>query len=207
MFSDGQFGKTITNIQVTEDGVVAHFHDGTSESGSVMVGSDGGGSWVRQWLLGDAALSTVLPYTFLNFSFTYTAERAVLMDKMMHPIVDVGIHPKSMYIGIFLLDKPDLERPETWIFYILATWPRSEDDYQGGKDMVQELKQRMEGWADPYRSAVEWIPPETKAKAVPFKIWGPESGWDNRGGRVTLSGDAAHSMTFRRYRQCLGGLY
>jgi len=184
---------------LTEDGVIARFHDGTSESGSVLVGSDGGGSWVRRWMLGDQANARVLPYTFLNFPFCYTRDQAIKMDKMMHPIVDVGSHPKSMYVGIFLLDKPDLQKPETWVFYILVTWPKQDADYDDGKNMLGELRRRMDDWADPFKSAVEWIPEGTPAKAVHLRIWGPpESGWDNRNGRVTLTGDAAHSMTFHR---------
>ncbi|ETI24576.1 hypothetical protein G647_03945 [Cladophialophora carrionii CBS 160.54] len=194
-----KFGKTVTDIELTSDGVEAHFHDGTSESGSVLIGSDGGGSWVRRWMLGDLASPRVLPYTFLNFPFRYTPEQAIKMDKMMHPIVDVAPHPKSMYVGIFLLDKPDLQKPETWVFYILATWAKQDCDYVEGKNMVDELRRRMDDWADPYKSAVEWIPKDTRAKAVPLRIWGPpETGWDNRDGRITLSGDAAHSMTFHR---------
>ena len=168
--------------------------------GSILVGSDGGGSWVRQWMLGDEAQARVQPYTFLNFSFRYTKEQAIEMDKMLHPVVDIATHPKSMSVGIFVLDKPDLEKPETWVFYILATWPRQDADYVEGKNFVEELRQRMDDWADPYKSAVEWIPADTCAKPVPLKIWGPsESGWDNRHGRITLTGDAAHSMTYREF--------
>jgi hypothetical protein len=193
-----KFGKRISDIRTTSDGVTAYFEDGTSETGSVLVGSDGGGSWVRRWMLGDDGESEVLPYTFLNFSVHYTREQALKMDKMIHPIVDVAAHPKSMYTGIFLLDKPDMENPETWPFYLLATWPRQEEDYRGDKNMIDELKRRMDDWSDPYKSAVEWIPEGTHARALDLRIWGPpKSGWDNRNGRTTLSGDAAHSMTFR----------
>jgi len=197
---DVKFGKSITALELASNGVVARFQDGTTESASVLVGADGGGSWVRRWMLGDEATSQVLPYTFLNFPLQYTAEQAVKMEKMMHPIVDVGVHPKSMYIGIFLLDKPDLDRPESWIFYILATWPQEGRNEAGSADqnMVDELRKRGTDWADPFKSAVEWIPTGTQAKAVPFKIWGATSGWNNHNGRVTLAGDAAHSMTFHR---------
>lgn len=157
---------------------------------------------MRRWLLAEQAQARVMPYVFLNFPMRFTAEQAVQMDRMMHPIVDVGVHPKSMYIGIFLLDKPDLHDPETWIFYILATWPKENETSDEDTDMVAELRRRAEDWADPFRSAVRWIPQNVKAKAVPFRIWGPpSSGWNNHEGRVTLAGDAAHSMTFR---ECLG---
>lgn len=199
-----QFGKALTDIELTSDGgVVAHFHDGTSESGNVLIGCDGGGSQVRPWMLGEEATARVLPYTFLNFPMRFTAEQALKMDKMMHPIVDVGLHPdKPMYVGIFVLDKPDLARPETWVFYILATWTRDETtaaaEAASDRNMVDELRRRIDDWAEPFKSAVEWTPSDVKAKAVPLRIWGPTSDWDNRGGRVTLAGDAAHSMTFRK---------
>jgi 2-polyprenyl-6-methoxyphenol hydroxylase-like FAD-dependent oxidoreductase len=118
---------------------------------------------------------------------------------MMHPIVDVGIHPKSMYIGLFQLDKPDLEKPETWIFYILASWPiTTKEDEENTGNRLQRLRDRMDDWAEPFKSAVAWVPEETDIKPDTLKIWIPKP-WDNRGGRVTIAGDAAHSMTFRKY--------
>ena len=199
--SNVQFGKRLSNIEMTDSGPVAHFRDGTSEAGTVIVGADGNASFVRKWLLGDAAEPETLPYAFMNFPVTYTAEQARYIDKTMHPIVDVGIHPKSMYIGLFLLDKPDLERPETWIFYILASWPiTTKEDEENTGDRLQRLRDRMDDWAEPFKSAVAWVPDGTEIKPDQLKIWIP-SEWDNRGGQVTIAGDAAHAMTFREYHQ------
>ena len=196
---DVKFGKGLSDVRTDDDGrVTAHFADGTTETGSVLIGTDGGSSKVRRMLLSSPASDPeVLPYEFLNFPVKYTAEQALYMDKEMHPIVDVGIHPKSMYIGIFLLSKVDLERPESWVFYILATWPKEEGvTYDKDVDMLPELRKRMDGWADPYKSAVAWAPDE-KVTIVPggLRVWAPKTAWDNRGGRLTIGGDSAHSKS------------
>ena len=194
-----QFGKRLSKIEMTESGPIAYFEDGTSEAGTILIGADGNASFVRKWLLGDAAEPQTLPYAFMNFPVTYTAEQARYIDKTMHPIVDVGIHPKNMYIGFFQLDKPDLERPETWIFYILASWPiASREDEENTGNRLQRLRNHMDDWADPFKSAVAWVPDGTEIKPDKLKVWVP-SPWDNHGGRVTLAGDAAHSMTFREF--------
>jgi len=178
--------------------VTAHFEDGTSENGSVIIGSDGGASQVRRWLLGDQAKSEVLPYAFMNFPFTLPADKATWLDGIMNPNVDVATHPKNMYLGIFVLDKPDLTRPETWIFYILSTWPIADkDDEENSENRLERLRAHMDGWADPYKSVVEWLPDDVIIKPDELRIWIPKP-WDNRGGKVTLAGDAAHSMTFHR---------
>jgi 2-polyprenyl-6-methoxyphenol hydroxylase-like FAD-dependent oxidoreductase len=194
-----KFGKTLRSVDTDTDNdgrVTAHFADGSSETGSILIGTDGGSSVVRSLLLpSPLADPEVLKYEFLNFPVRYTAEQSLFMDKEMHPIVDVGVHPKSMYIGLFLLDKKDLAKPETWVYYILATWPKEEGvTYDKDQDMLPELRRRMDGWADPYKSAVEWAPDE-KVRLVPggLRVWAPKTVWDNRGGRMTLAGDAAHS--------------
>jgi 2-polyprenyl-6-methoxyphenol hydroxylase-like FAD-dependent oxidoreductase len=200
-----EYGKKCVGIELLalDWGVIAKFEDGThSERADVIMGADGGASYVRKYLLGDAAQQEVLPYTFMNFPFTLTAEQALWLDGVMNPNVDVATHPKNMYLGVFLLDKVDLERPETWIYYLLVTWPTEEDDDDdaseaGSKKRIQKLKAKMEGWADPYKSIVEWISEDVTIKPDQLRIWEPKV-WDNHDGRVTLSGDAAHSMTFHR---------
>lgn len=203
---DVQYGKKLVDIEVLSDDnvigrrVLAKFDDGTSLAASVIVGADGGVSNVRRWLLGDElAAQEQLPLAFMNFPFTLPAEKAVWLDNEMNPNVDVATHPKSMYLGIFLLDKPDLDRPETWIFYILTTWPlQTKEDDENEGNRLERLRARMDGWADPYKSVVEWIPDDVVIGKDQLRIWHPKP-WTKEGrGCVTLAGDAAHSMTFHR---------
>ena len=196
-----EYGKRLVSLTYHDSKplVAAHFADGTSETGNVVVGADGGSSQVRRCLLGEeAAAQEVLPYAFMNFPFSLPADKARWLDSVMNPSVDVAPHPKSMYMGLFLLDKPDLERPETWVFYILVTWPiASREDEENTDNRLERLRAHMEGWADPYKSVVEWLSDDIAIGADQLRIWHPKE-WDNKGGRATLAGDAAHSMTFHR---------
>ena len=194
-----KYGKRLTSISDGPDGPIAHFEDDTIESGSMIIGADGGASQVRRRLLSEEqAAQEVLSYAFMNFSVTYTREQAIYLDSVMNPNVDAATHPKNMYLGLFLLDKPDLERPETWVFYILVTWPiASKEDEENSPNRLERLRAHMDGWAEPYKSAVAWLPDDIVIKADQLRIWHPKP-WDNRHGSVTLAGDAAHSMTFDR---------
>lgn len=189
-----KYGKRLVDITLGEgngDSVTAHFDDGTSETGSMIVGADGGASRVRRWLLGDLAQQEALPCDFMNFSFTLPADIAIQLDKEMNPTVDVGAHPSNMYFGIFLLDKPDIEKPETWVFYILATWRLdNKSDRPSGK-RLDELRSRMTEWFDLYKKVVENVPDDVEIKPDQLRIWKTKQ-WDNHQGRVTLVGDAAH---------------
>lgn len=189
-----KYGKQLTHISISPTGATAHFEDGTSETGSVIIGADGGGSQVRRWLLGPLAAQEVLPFAFMNFSFTLPAEKAIWLDMEMNPNVDVATHPKSMYMGLFLLNKPDMARPESWIFYILVTWPiGSAEDEENPDNRLERLRARMDGWADPYKSVVELLPDDVKIGPDQLRIWHPKP-WNNYGGMVTLAGDAAHRL-------------
>jgi 2-polyprenyl-6-methoxyphenol hydroxylase-like FAD-dependent oxidoreductase len=53
---DVHFGKTLARYELRGERVVAHFDDGTSAEGDILVAADGAGSRVRRQLLPDAPL-------------------------------------------------------------------------------------------------------------------------------------------------------
>ena len=193
------YGKKLLDISINDTTITAHFEDGTSETGSVIIGADGGNSQVRRWLLQDLATQEVLPFQFMNFSFSLPAEKALWLDKVMNHNVDVATHPKSMYMGLFMLDKPNVDKPETWIFYLLVTWPiETKEDEANTDNRMERLRAKMAGWADPYKSVVEWLPDDQEIKRDQLRIWHTKP-WDSRGGRVTLAGDAAHRLVRKEF--------
>jgi 2-polyprenyl-6-methoxyphenol hydroxylase-like FAD-dependent oxidoreductase len=205
---DVQYSKKFTRFETTEDGgVKVFFEDGASEEGDIVVGVDGAMSRVRNQLLGRAAEPDMLPFALMNFNASYTAEQAQYIKENLHPLVDIAIHPAGHYIRTNVLDMPDLDKPETWTFQILSTWAvknvedhDNDDEDQNGKgSRLRRLKEHVkrDGWAEPYKSAIEWIPEDTLILKDQLKIWKPVK-WDNQNGRVTLCGDAAHAMTFRK---------
>jgi 2-polyprenyl-6-methoxyphenol hydroxylase-like FAD-dependent oxidoreductase len=190
-----QYGKRLVEISVNSNNneeVTAHFQDGTTETGTIIVGADGGASRVRRWLLGDAGSQEVLPCKFMNFSFSLPSELALRLGKDLSPTVEVGCHPKNMYMGLSLLDKPESTKPETWLFYLLASWQISSGaDSPNSGNQLAELRSRMDGWVDPFKIVVEKLLVDTVIKDDQLRIWRTKP-WNNHQGRVTLVGDAAH---------------
>lgn len=182
--------------------MVAHFTDGTAESGDLVVGTDGAQSAVRRWLMpaGEAA-SEVLPFAMMNFTTSYPAEVACYLRDHLDPLVDINFHPDGLYFRTCFLDVPDKGDPATWVFQILATWPvRKMEDYDNDEaDRMARLKKTFlaSQWREPVRTAIAAIPDTTKIPKDNLKIWRPRK-WNNHNGRVTLAGDAAHAMTFRK---------
>jgi 2-polyprenyl-6-methoxyphenol hydroxylase-like FAD-dependent oxidoreductase len=175
------------------------FEDGSTDSGDIVIGIDGAMSKVRQCLLGRKGDMDILPFALMNFNASYTAEQARFIKDRLHPLVDIAIHPAGQYIRVNVLDMPDQEDPTKWTFQILSTWPlKTVEDHDNEVDRLKRFKEHVKkaGWAEPYKSAIEWIPEDTEVLRDQLKLWKTVP-WDNQGGRVTLCGDAAHAMTFR----------
>jgi 2-polyprenyl-6-methoxyphenol hydroxylase-like FAD-dependent oxidoreductase len=188
-------------LNVQYGGVKVFFEDGSTDSGDIVIGIDGAMSKVRQCLLGRQGDMDILPFALMNFNASYTAEQARFIKDRLHPLVDIAIHPAGQYIRVNVLDMPDQEDSTKWTFQILSTWPlKTVEDHDNEVDRLKRFKEHVKkaGWAEPYKSAIEWIPEDTEVLRDQLKLWKTVP-WDNQGGRVTLCGDAAHAMTFRMF--------
>ena len=60
------------------------------------------------------------------------------------------------------------------------------------------VKEHAAKWMEPFRSAGLWIKDDTFIPKDTLRYWADPVGWDNRSGKITLSGDSAHPMTPRK---------
>ncbi|KAI0884422.1 FAD/NAD(P)-binding domain-containing protein [Annulohypoxylon maeteangense] len=209
---DIRFAKNLVGLEYAADGgsVTVCFEDGTRETGRLVVGADGSQSRVRRLLLGaeKAALKRLpIAATFVTASFP--AEQARRMREAVHPIINGFVHPDDM-MGMFaILDGADAERPENWSFAFYISWQSSLEEQaaeaaagMGVRERLRQGKEKGRLFAEPLRSCYELVSDDCeKVYYVANGNWDPslpEHEWDNRGGRVTLVGDAAHPLTYHR---------
>ena len=95
---------------------------------------------------------------------------------------------------------PDPSDASTWLFQIMMSWtdqalPASEDNFPG---RMRFFKKRAEGYAEPWYSAGRAVREDRELVIDKGAYWESAKKWNNRGGRMTLVGDAAHPMTPRK---------
>ncbi|KAF2270447.1 FAD/NAD(P)-binding domain-containing protein [Lojkania enalia] len=205
---DVQYNKRLSNITYAEDGesVTAHFTDGTSTTGRLLVGADGARSATRQLLLGpEHGAITRLPLGATFVQRKFTAEQAVYLRKF-HPLYLATAHPENHFGFFGMQDAADPDDPSSWTFFFYISWNSSVEEQDATADWTdaQRLAQQKEfgkKFCDPWKSAYEWTPEGTPVWYMGLTCWDPdlpEHRWDNHGGLVTMVGDAVHPMTYQR---------
>ncbi|KAK0621957.1 hypothetical protein B0T17DRAFT_535466 [Bombardia bombarda] len=89
---------------------------------------------------------------------------------------------------------PSPKDPTTWTFQTVLIWPEDVNNCCGEEAIAKVRSVTADATiCEPFRSAIHEIPIETEYYVSQLMYW-PTTPWDSHGGRVTLIGDAAHSM-------------
>ena len=80
----------------------------------------------------------------------------------------------------------------------MTSWRKPETDNDNNAVSLADIKLKYKEFAEPFRSANAWIPDGTPVYANRVTYWEPPGSWNNHGGKMSLAGDAAHPMTFRK---------
>ncbi|KAL8747115.1 MAG: hypothetical protein Q9190_000978 [Brigantiaea leucoxantha] len=184
------------------NGVRVTFRDGTTETGNMVIGCDGSHSRVREFLVGpEAAELDPVGLTMINFPIGgFTVEEARLLQTR-HPIFKIAAHPDKPGNGILAaLDIADPDDPTTWKFQNYIGWwgPPYAEDLQSPEERMEVYRSWVSSFCEPFRTAGMKLAEGETVPIYPGQQWAPTMDWDNHGGRVTLAGDAAHSMLPQR---------
>lgn len=163
----------------------------------MVIGADGSNSKVREFLVGrEAAQEQDIDLTMINFPWEgYTDQQARFL-RSYHPIVQLSFAETMGSALLASLDIPDPNDTKDWKFQNYTCWwgPPYAEDLKDSTVRTKFFKERMSRWCEPFRTACTAIANDALIPVFPGKQWAPTMEWDTHGGRVTLAGDAAHSM-------------
>ncbi|KAI9865642.1 MAG: hypothetical protein M1813_002100 [Trichoglossum hirsutum] len=213
MLMDGvnvEWGKKLEDVTTTESGLLAHFADGTVASGALLLGCDGARSRVRQLMCPRTYQNHGLPVRLLGVSVVYPAEKVEAMRALDPFFLQAADYRTDVFFWFSFLDTPtsNSRNTDTYTCQILTSYP-FRPGFLGNPepieipmspvDRLKLMKSFAAEWVEPMKSAVLGIPEGTEVKAIRLEDWVLDrEDWDNKGGRLTLIGDAAHAMTMYR---------
>ncbi|KAH6856168.1 hypothetical protein B0I37DRAFT_301586 [Chaetomium sp. MPI-CAGE-AT-0009] len=186
-----RWGKQLagfTHDEGSEAGPVRlQFEDGTTYDADYVLGADGSSSKLRQLLFdGDEAARVQLSgFMFATAIVQYGDAARCAADRSCFVV---------MYAGA-----PDaLSR---WTTMWVKIWRKSvtplPEGVTAGQQALDYLKATTKDQAEPFQSFIDWTPDGSQCYIDEMKYWVSKP-FDNRGGRITLAGDAAHPMLIYR---------
>lgn len=218
-----QWGKTVVDLQYADDSITVHFSDGSTATGSLVVGCDGAHSQIRKLCHPDEHQNKPLPIRFIGAGPRYPVSTAESMRKL-DPFFLQGSSSKSdVFLWFSFLDvpgDPDTVSPERRSpedsemcrCQVMTSWPyrpgflgreKPVEMPQTDKEKLAMMSSLAESFVDPFRSIVQQIPPDSEVKEIALADWMPRSTINTElgkqcAGRVALVGDAAHAMVMYR---------
>ncbi|KAG6036030.1 hypothetical protein E4U41_005834 [Claviceps citrina] len=187
-------------------GVRVTFSDGSTAEGSMLVGAEGTKSQTRRLLVPDNRhRNRPLPVRLLGAAVDMTPEQVQPL-RGIDPLLFQGCHPETgTFLWVSMMETPEVNGTqgtgqERYQVQIILSWlvkGRTDDDHDNDAARIAEMKRRARDFHPLLRQAVDRIPPTAPVLELALEDW-PCLDWDNRHGRVTLVGDAAHAMTMYR---------
>jgi 2-polyprenyl-6-methoxyphenol hydroxylase-like FAD-dependent oxidoreductase len=207
------FGKTFERYEERGDRIIAHFEDGSSAEGDVLIAADGGGSRVRRQFLPHAQRIDTGVVGIAGKIFLDTAR-----DRIARPLVDgISLVAARGGLGLFVAiqemtggpidgiggNEPALagagnlyDNTRSYLMWALSAkrekFGLGDAEWADASALAAAASRAMTGWSRAFRDLVRLADPTT-ISCLPIRTSVPVARWHT--GHVTLLGDAIHSMT------------
>jgi salicylate hydroxylase len=207
-----QFGKTFLRYEERDERVIAHFEDGTTAVGDVLVAADGGGSRVRRQFLPHAERIDTGVIGIAGKVFLDGGNRNRIAPELLDGMALVSAKGGySLFVALQDIDHVNdgdatdamgdgsshFDNSRSYLMWALGA-RRHKLGLDGGAEALQGEPLRaialdaMAAWDDRFKALVRLADPGT-INAIAMRSARPVAPWPTR--RITLIGDAIHSMT------------
>ena len=198
------FGKAFTRYAEEGGRIVAHFEDGTSATGDIVVAADGGGSRVRRQFLPHAERIDTGVIGIAGKVFLDAGNRDRIAPELLDAMALVSAKGGySLFVALQEIDDAGaatggyLDDGRSYLMWALGA-QRQKFGLDGTAEEMQGEPLRavamraMAAWDERFKTLVRLADPDT-INAIAMRTARPVAPWPTR--RITLIGDAIHSMT------------
>jgi 2-polyprenyl-6-methoxyphenol hydroxylase-like FAD-dependent oxidoreductase len=196
------FDKKFERYERSPEGkVTAHFADGTTATGDVLVGADGVNSPVRQQYLPQLERVDTDAYG-IGVKLPLSDEVRDWLEPPLSTGRSMIMAPAPYFLSISIFDRatgqeglPATRGDDAYVgtaFVVRRSSCPANIDTMSGAELKQLIEDLISGWHPQLRRLVAESDPDS-ALLVPYKTSVPVEPWESS--NVTLLGDAVHSMS------------